>query len=785
VNIASAKFNEIANDTHIIRNTIFERLCLLVEHFNEQPLYQILNKLYNYPRENSELKLFLEQEESKTEQMKHLLDLVNNSIVDSNGSEVKAIQQIFSQLSTESYIANFLQHLLQIQSTVGSPDANYLFSILQVAPSDMISDLIFNSGNYSSAEKVASDNNIHLVRLILDLCLQDTTDSTSRLSLNVTQYLGSKSPLIAILAALLLKDQNNLQGELLDYAVELSNDHPFLRQWVSLRLKLFDDLIVYHSKQSAAAAATASLENHLQNTSFSEHDIDHNSPMDEALTSDSEDLDDPHTDDHRSVTPSPPLIEASVSPNAGILHEQETNKAISTSYKDALLPSDTSSDITKLIPLVHILDGNNDDQFYISIAQSLIDNGDYTTALRFANTNLLNRIPDYMLQIFVERTSEKHMTSAFIPRIQNDKLATQLTFKYLEQWDIDTSIDLIEMCISRFEAHMVQHTNMELLTLKKKAQDKYSQLLLFKKILSSPTGEDTFVLWTELNELAHRDPHKLISDLIDHREYELARSATQLLLVNAPRNFASDMSEDHESVMIHIEQQYSLYMLENYYEESGSEVLQVLIQLPPQMCVIVCRYVVEKLQDYRKKLFLVEFLISCLKDHLLPSQLEIYNSTLNGMKVLCELSKDMQEKFEHLLLQPELMIESLLMQEQITIVSNIYKNVPELRDDQLIIRYGKKALDIHEKSEDEQPEQHHHHHNHHHKLYIFADDDESNQILRSKHRYPQAPSVLLAKSIFDICSEPRKAGEALIQMCDAMSLVQPRPSHQHWIQKRE
>lgn len=40
---------------------------------------------------------------------------------------------------------------------------------------------------------------------------------------------------------------------------------------------------------------------------------------------------------------------------------------------------------------------------------------------------------------------------------------------------------------------------------------------------------------------------------------------------------------------------------------------------------------------------------------------------------------------------------------------------------------------------------------------------------REVFRFQQAPNLLLAKSIFDLCKKPKKAGECLLQLCDSLS----------------
>jgi hypothetical protein len=62
---------------------------------------------------------------------------------------------------------------------------------------------------------------------------------------------------------------------------------------------------------------------------------------------------------------------------------------------------------------------------------------------------------------------------------------------------------------------------------------------------------------------------------------------------------------------------------------------------------------------------------------------------------MCIIPKHIQDKFEHLILFPHLIVENLLMEQEISLVSAILNSVPEMQDDNMLLQYGKKALDPH------------------------------------------------------------------------------------------
>jgi hypothetical protein len=88
------------------------------------------------------------------------------------------------------------------------------------------------------------------------------------------------------------------------------------------------------------------------------------------------------------------------------------------------------------------------------------------------------------------------------------------------------------------------------------------------------------------------------------------------------------------------------------------------------------------------------------------------------------------------------------------------RHVPELKNDDLMIHYGKKALNTDKIVATVK-----------HTDIVLTGDEYEDQTLRAQHHFPQAPSMLLAKSILDHCTTPVRAGEALLTMTEAISTV--------------
>jgi hypothetical protein len=86
--------------------------------------------------------------------------------------------------------------------------------------------------------------------------------------------------------------------------------------------------------------------------------------------------------------------------------------------------------------------------------------------------------------------------------------------------------------------------------------------LLQKIIALDNTPTLQFENWTQLWELSKRDGRKIISELIQALEFDLARECVQVLL----HDDDSSGVDDAKSVALHIEEQWLLHMLTNKYE---------------------------------------------------------------------------------------------------------------------------------------------------------------------------------------------------------------------------
>ncbi|EFC39804.1 predicted protein [Naegleria gruberi] len=398
------------------------------------------------------------------------------------------------------------------------------------------------------------------------------------------------------------------------------------------------------------------------------------------------------------------------------------------------------------------------DSLYLAIIQNLIDADDYNLALEMAEKGLTHFTPDFLLKLYIENMPDHSECHKYIYNIKDKELAFSLIEIYMDEWDIEVCIELIRSCCSTFRSDKTKQKIYE------RASKVLERLHIFKEVLSSEL-RDNYDSWTEMKEICDHNPYRFISDLITVCEFDLARRAAKnLLSTSTPMN----IGEGYDSVMIHIEQEYCLYILgeKAITDKIISKVTQALSRLSPENALSVCKHVLEKLEIYENKLFVCEFILSVYKEHLKKDQLEQYTASLMGMRVLKLLDEENKKKYNHLLLKPSLIIENLIINNEMLKVSRILNELPELQNDDLLIEYGMKALSLKNFEQTDTTKKKS-------SSRVFTlNNEEHNNNIRINFSFPQAPSILLAKSILDICKNNRKVGDSILTLCDEISKTQ-------------
>ena len=99
----------------------------------------------------------------------------------------------------------------------------------------------------------------------------------------------------------------------------------------------------------------------------------------------------------------------------------------------------------------------------------------------------------------------------------------------------------------------------------------------------------------------------------------------------------------------------------------------------------------ERVENYNIRLFLVSYLLNHLRDVLsLESYNRLYSEEM-AIKILVRLPPADQERVKHLTKLPNLIVESLLMDSRIERVFNLMREFPELQSDSLALTYAAKG----------------------------------------------------------------------------------------------
>eukprot|EP01117_Protostelium_nocturnum_P000481 TRINITY_DN1055_c0_g1_i2.p1 TRINITY_DN1055_c0_g1~~TRINITY_DN1055_c0_g1_i2.p1 ORF type:complete len:945 (+),score=357.49 TRINITY_DN1055_c0_g1_i2:2378-5212(+) len=178
------------------------------------------------------------------------------------------------------------------------------------------------------------------------------------------------------------------------------------------------------------------------------------------------------------------------------------------------------------------------------------------------------------------------------------------------------------------------------------------------------------------------------------------------------------------------------------------------------------------------------------------SKVDNGNPTI-GMHLLLLINQELQQKLYHLVRFPNLILENLIMLEELELAKEILNNYPELRDNNLLLYYSKRALQpkLHSHSPPQGSEGDWHEsfkfssnlnggefsiktsgqkfevnwNYSGHLDQIFSGDEEKDQSIRSNHLFTSGGYNLnLALKILNL-AKPRKYGQNLIDLCDSIS----------------
>lgn len=165
-----------------------------------------------------------------------------------------------------------------------------------------------------------------------------------------------------------------------------------------------------------------------------------------------------------------------------------------------------------------------------------------------------------------------------------------------------------------------------------------------------------------------------------------------------------------------------------------------------------CSQLIRELNNYKNKLLIIKYLLENYLDKLTDEDKNYLINQKIAIKVFFLIPKDLQEKLIHLINNPELIIETLLINLRFDIITTIFSYFPQLESDNLITFYAQKAMSfskinknnscflIKENIENKKDE-----------LVILTNENREQIIFT--HDFPTAPDFDLFVKFMNICKD--------------------------------
>lgn len=311
--------------------------------------------------------------------------------------------------------------------------------------------------------------------------------------------------------------------------------------------------------------------------------------------------------------------------------------------------------------------------------------------------------------------------------------------------------------------------------------------------------------WQQLDAHCERDLPGVIATLTDSSHFNVARKLTE--------HFKAT------ELKVKIEERYLLHLLTE--ETDTRTVKERLLSLDKSEAIRVAESLLESVSTNEHRLFLIQFLMERKSDGSTSSATATSGrgslSTKElGVKILLRLPQELQSFYQNFINQPLVILESLFMSEQTSVLSSVLKDIPDLRNDNIVITYAAKALNTSrltspsglsaiesdsvgsprnsgsitpsspmKKSSSSAGLVLHRNVSSSNlasaaaavlpvalspasSLALFTDET-SIETVRAQHEFPSSPNHQLATAFLDLCGSARVASSKCIEICDGLS----------------
>eukprot|EP00943_MAST-04B_sp_MAST-4B-sp1_P005186 g5186.t1 len=784
------------------------------------PLWKLLKRVENMPIEPTILESHLSQMQSRVQALDNLKGLFDNVRLGTRGKQndfkmdkfLQSVLEQFSQsggdgnsnnsislpaLATSSgnsmanddvemqYLATFLTYIMDISNAMKSAKSQSedqsvdFLSIVSNAPRRILSSLLFESNGFQEAKMLAKLMRIDLLRILLRSCfdnsilndeggdnntpLANKSDASQftryPLSMKVVEYVAilekehsvlGKMPFLASLACMKRWTSPLFDGNFLAYALNNTAQHPSLNRWVCSRAQAFYHFI----------------------TIFLEDEEDPDASMDK-------------NDDNNQIRSIKDFISFDPSRFDGLKNFQfqyatefiykkggtsdRKGDSMSASKKDVL---EIPKDLNIRQCLVHLLndDAEDDIEFYELCVNRLKQEKDYKRALALADAVIYHHkfeIVQGILRVLIETDVDNYSTSHYIKRMHDHIEAAEYTIQYLERLDVDTGIDLLNMCASQLRycngekdedenrSGVGLRDDKKRKELHRKICSLLKELNIYKQVLL--VAPDAYKTWQKLATICRTAPEQVIRKLLSLKQHKLAGR-----IINSTTINDVEMKIDFETSYI-----YELLTVQQH-RNNKSKAFERLEALNAIEAAQVYKRIMNQIHDHDTKLILVKYMIyvcsNATEDTEVAKIEQIVGTQASlsvielSLNILVQLPNNLQDAMRHLIGKPSIIVESLLMGSHISIVAELLKKYPKLIDGEMIFVAARKAVSM-------APKEKYRH------AGILTGNLDEDTVIRANHYYDNTPNMSLTKSILDISAvdNPANAGKACFRLCDHLS----------------
>ena len=340
-------------------------------------------------------------------------------------------------------------------------------------------------------------------------------------------------------------------------------------------------------------------------------------------------------------------------------------------------------------------------------------------------------------------------------RVKSQALAAQLTLDRYKRWDVDTAVQTLSMCLQRLEQREEElSAASRVAALKQELRRILQRMTAFGKILEASNGR--WRVWQDIEDMSKQEAQEAVEHLLSLQQHDMARTLAQMYGMTDPLH-SLELSRLHY-----------LFTKKN----DKTQAVNRLLSLPPSQAVSFALQLLDMFDLIQHRGLLCQMLLSQLPSWLSPAEEERLRVLLASLQLLQEVSERMQPHFQKLLRKPELIVESLLMNARVDLLTKFLEDFPEYRHDELILRYVRKALALRTEPERAQMEA---------KeaaealpeglggVWCLTASPRDSEI-RCRHRFEEAPSSILAERILNLCSDRPENAAKCFDLCDELSL---------------